>query len=174
MTKSKYLRKCNKLFRKAKRNGVTLDFNPYSFNPNRLNCLWHGGHIATVKVSKGLEIDIAAIGDVIARLYDENGVMIASSKDKSNQGAFESNMIQYIKDDNALVLAEGKGLLELLNNNWIEYDGILEHSKTGKRYFVDLGMIVDNILDNNILEAIDQVLDSLDSIKKEILDTAKL
>ncbi len=38
--------------------------------------------------------------------------------------------------------------------------------------FIDLGMICDNFLDNNVLLAVEQVLDSIEEIKAEIIDVA--
>lgn len=169
MDKVAYKAKCDALFEKAKAKGVILHFNPERLTFNRTNCLWLGGNIAVIEVDKNLCIDISAIGDVIAILYDENKDELASSKDKSNQGAFESNMSFYIKDDEELRQLLEDGRLVLRNNNWIEYGGIIYDEKTNKKYFIDLGMIVDNILDDDALVAIDQVLDDLDEIKEEIL-----
>ena len=169
MNKVTYKAKCDALFEKAKAKGVILHFNPERLTFNRTNCLWLGGNIAVIEVDKNLCIDISAIGDVIAILYDENKDELASSKDKSNQGAFESNMSFYIKDDEELSQLLEDGRLVLRNNNWIEYGGIIYDEKTNKKYFIDLGMIVDNILDDDALVAIDQVLDDLDEIKEEIL-----
>ena len=169
MDKVTYNAKCDALFKKAKAKGVILHFNPERLTLNRTNCLWLGGNIAVIEVDKTLCIDISAIGDVIAILYDENKDELASSKDKSNQGAFESNMSFYIKDDEELRQLLEDGRLVLRNNNWIEYGGIIYGEKTNQKYFIDLGMIVDNILDDDALVAIDQVLDVLDVIKEEII-----
>ena len=173
MTKKQYRKKCQKLFCKAKRLGVKLKFNQDWFHHHRLNCLWHGGTVAEIVVSKELVVELNAYGDVIATLYDANGRELAYSKDKSNGGAFTDNMYPYLTMDVQLRNALETDLLKLSNNNWIEYDGYVLNKETGKMEFVDLGMIVDNIVDDDILCAIKEVLGSLDDIKLEILDVAK-
>lgn len=173
MTKKQYRKKCQKLFCKAKRLGVKLKFHQAWFHHQRLNCLWHGGTVAEIIVSKELTIELNAYGDVRATLYDEQGEELAYSKDKSNTGAFEDNMYPYLTTDKQLKEALEKNLLKLDNNNWIEYDGYLLDKKTGKMEFVDLGMIVDNIVDDDILIAINEVLDSLEQVKEEILWVAR-
>lgn len=173
MTKKQYRKKCQKLFCKAKRLGVKLKFYQDYFHYKRLNCLWHGGTIARIIVSKELEIELNAYGDVRATLYDENGKELAYSKDKSNTGAFTDNMYPYLTTDEQLHETLEKDLLKLDNNNWIEYDGYVLNKESGKMEFVDLGMIVDNIVDDDILCAIKQVLDSLEEVKKEILDVVR-
>ena len=172
MTKRQYHKKCQKLFCKAKRLGVKLEFYPDSFHHKRLDCLWYGGRVAVIVVSPEIEIELCAYGDVIAVLYDENGKEIAYSKDKSNNGAFEDNMRPYLKTDKQLRLALEEKRLVLMNNNWIEYDGYLSNKATGKICFIDL-MVYDNLVDDNILLAIKQVLDSLEEIKEQILKEAK-
>ena len=173
MTKKQYLKKCQKLFCKAKRLGVKLKFNQDWFHHHRLNCLWHGGTVAEIVVSKELVIELNAYGDVIATLFDWNGEELARSKDKSNNGAFENNMYPYLTTDRQLKEVIEQNRLRLDNNNWIEYDGYVLDKNTGKMEFVDLGMIVDNIVDDDILIAINEVLDSLEQVKEEILWVAK-
>ena len=167
MKKQEYLDKCNVLFKKAKDKGVELIFNPKSYSPKKLNCLWHGGNIAYIKFADGLMIDIFANGDVIATLFDKDGEEVVRSKDKCNVGAFEDNMRSYINTDKQLEKAIKSGRLVLSNNNWIEYDGIIEEN--GVKHIIDLYMYVDNLLDDNILIAIEQVLDDLDERKEQIL-----
>lgn len=146
---------------------MELIFSPENYSANKLNCLWHGGNIAYIKFSDGLMIDIFANGDVIATLFDKDGEEIAHSKDKSNIGAFEDNMRSYIDTDRQLENAIKSGRLVLSNNNWIEFDGLIEENCV--KHIIDLYMYVDNLLDDNILTAIEQVLDDLDECKKEIL-----
>lgn len=173
MTKKQYRKKCQRLFCKAKKLGVKLKFHQDYFHYLRLNCLWHGGTIAEIIVAKDFIIELNAYGDVIATLYDENGEELAYSKDKSNTGAFTDNMYPYLTTDKQLDNALEKNLLKLCNNNWIEYDGLILDKKTGRMEFVDLGIIVDNIVDDDILYAIEQVLDCLEEIKEEIMYVAK-
>ena len=173
MTKKQYRKKCQKLFCKAKRLGVKLEFNPRNFHHKRLNCMWYGGTIANIIVSSELIIDISAIGDVIVTLYDENDNELVTSKDKSNSGALFNNMFPYLTTDKQLYQAIDEELLELHSNNWLEYDGYVLDKATNKMELIDLGMAIDNLLDNHILRAIKEVLDSLDKIKDEIIEMAK-
>ena len=171
MTKRKYKNKCRKLFEKAKALGVELDFSPKQFDPNKLNCLWHGGWYAYIKLSEDLDIEIGAMGDVCASLFDRSGEQIAYVKDKGNDGYFSEAMRGYIRDDKHLKELLNAGALVLENNNWIEYGGIYyPYGRDVPGIAVDLGMITDNIVDDDVLNAIDDVLSSLEEIKKDILD----
>ena len=171
MTKRRYKKKCRKLFEKAKAFGVELDFSPRQFDPNKLNCLWHGGWYAYIKVREDLDIEIGVIGDVCAALLDRNGEQIAYVKDKSNGGAFSEYMRGHIRDDKHLKELLDAGDLVLENNNWIEYGGIYyPHGRTYPGIALDLGIITDNIVDDDVLNAIDDVLSSLDEIKQDLID----
>ena len=78
-------------------------------------------------------------------------------------------MHYYIKDDKQLEKMLKKGRLTLDNNNWVEYGGVIYPESENKGGLtIDLGMRTDNILDDNVLEAIDQVLDDLVNIVTEI------
>ena len=171
MTKRKYKNKCLKLFDKAKTLGVELDFSPKQFDPKKLNCLWHGGWYAYIKLSEELDIEIGVMGDVCATLFDRSGEQIAYVKDKNNDGAFSEYMRGYIRDDKYLKELLEAGDLVLENNNWIEYDGIYyPYGRDIPGIAVDLGIITDNIVDDDVLNAIDDVLSSLDEIKQDILN----
>lgn len=172
MRKREFDAKCKKLFRKAIERGLTLHFEPNYFDHKRLNCIWYGGTIATIKVSDSLSVEIDAYGDVRATLFDSKDNELAYVKDKNNSGIFYDEMSCYIRDDGHLKRLLESGRLVLDNNNWIEYDGIV--NKGGERsQFVDLGMIVDNIVDDDILTAIEQILDNINDIAEEILEVAK-
>ena len=171
MTKRKYKNKCRKLFEKAKVLGVELDFSPKQFDPNKLHCLGHGGWYAYIKLSEDLDIEIGAMGDVCASLFDRSGEQIAYAKDKGNGGYFSEAMRGYIRDDKHLKELLNAGDLVLENNNWIEYGGIYyPYGRDVPGMAVDLGIITDNIVDDDVLNAIDDVLSSLEEIKKDILD----
>ncbi len=171
MTKRKYKNKCRKLFDKANALGVELDFSPRQFDPNKLNCLWHGGWYAYIKLSEDLDIEIGAMGDVCASLFDRSGEQIAYTKDKGNGGYFSEAMRGYIRDDKHLKELLNAGDLVLENNNWIEYGGIYyPYGRDVPGIAVDLGIITDNIVDDDVLNAIDDVLSSLVEIKRDILD----
>lgn len=173
MDKRNYNKKCKALFKKANELGLDLIFNPELFNHRRLNCLWYGGGLATIKVSDTFKVELNIYGDVRAELTDKNGRELASVRDKNNGGAFSEYMQSYLKTDNGLSAAVKSGRLTLENNNWIEYDGVVKENEADSTgVFIDLGMICDNILDDDILSAIDQALDFIEEIKKEIIDVA--
>lgn len=166
MTKEDYEKAVDRLFDKATALKLKLNFNPGYYKPERLDCLWHGGNIATIYVNKEISIDISAIGDVRAIYYNKDGEEEARVKDKGNGGFFENEMDSYLANDEELLQAIEDERLVLDNNNWIEFDGFIVYR--GKKYFIDLGLY-DNITDsNNILEAIDEVLDNYKVIKEEI------
>lgn len=174
MNRRSYKKKCKALFMKAKELGLKLVFYPTSFKHRRLNCLWYGGGLATIEVSEAFAIELNIYGDVRAELTDDAGNELASVTDKNNGGVFSEYMLPYIKTDKQLEDALESGKLTLGNNNWIEYDGVIKTCDTDSTgVFVDLGMICDNILDDDILSAIEQVLDSIEEIKKEISDAAE-
>lgn len=169
MTREQYKRKCDALFNKAKSVGVELSFHPESFDMNRLNCLWYGGDLAVIKVSETLSVTLDVRGDVYAELSDKEGRFLAYVKDKGNTGRFYDEMHQFIQNDQELLEALDDGRLKLDYNNWVEYNGVAyknSDDKVGK--FIDLGLIVDNILDDDILTAINEALDRITDIVQEI------
>ncbi len=58
MNEIEYKKRCDALFQKAKSLHLELLFEPNDFDPQRLNCLWHGGKITEVKVSDKLSMAI--------------------------------------------------------------------------------------------------------------------
>lgn len=175
MTKNQYKRKCAFLFRKARNLGLKLEFSPKRFIPERLNCLWYGGYLATIKVSDSPQIDLSIQGDVRAFLTDVHGNILEEAIDKNNAGAFTKYMIPHLKTDRELKKALKNGRLMLENNNWIEYDGIVFSNRNSDKVevYIDLGLVCDNVLNDNILTAIGQALDSVEEIKDEILQVAE-
>lgn len=174
MTKQKYKEKCKSLFEKAESLGLELKFSPEDYDCRRLNCLWYGGELAGIKVSEGLSIELDVYGDVYASLSDKNGNVIAYVKDKNNAGAFNDEMLPYLKTDKQLKTALNRGLLQLDYGNWVEYDGVIKKSAVDERgEFVDLGIVCDNVLEDNILDAIDSALDAYENIVQEILSVAE-
>mgnify|MGYP005791037881 CR=1 FL=1 len=174
MNKRKYKAKCRALFEKAKTLGLELEFCPQSYDNNRLNCLWYGGQLAVIKVSDKLSIELSICGDVYAEFVDRKGNEMACVKDKNNSGAFTKYVSPYLKNDRQLLAAIDSNRLYLGNNNWIEYDGLLKKLASDKLYqFVDLGLICNNILDDDILVAIDSALDRYKDIAAEILAVAE-
>lgn len=174
MTQEQYKRKCDALFEKAKGIGVELSFHPENFDSDRLNCLWYGGELAVIKVTDLFSVELNICGDVYAELTDKSGSQLAYVKDKGNTGRFYDEMSSYIKDDGELLLALDDGRLKLDYNNWVEYDGVIKSNIADERgIFIDLGIICDNILDDDILNAIMQALDLLETIKEEIKSVAE-
>ena len=111
------------------------------------------------------------MGDVCASLFDRSGEQIAYAKDKGNGGYFSEAMRGYIRDDKHLKELLNVGDLVLENNNWIEYGGIYyPYGRDVPGIAVDLGIITDNIVDDDVLNAIDDVLSNIDEIKRDILD----
>lgn len=174
MDKRSYKMKCKALFKKAKELGLELIFCPEYFDNKRLNCLWYGGELATIKVSEKFAIELYIYGDVRAELVDKDGNELESVIDKNNGGAFGEYMQSHLKTDKQLETAIESGRLTFGNNNWIEYDGIVKADDAETSgMFIDLGIICDNILDDDILVAIEQALDSVEDIKQEICDVAE-
>lgn len=174
MNRRNYKKKCQALFLKAKELGLKLVFYPKRFKHRRLNCLWYGGWLATIKVSETFAIELYIYGDVRAELTDDLGNELASVTDKNNGGVFSEYMLPYIKTDKQLKDALEGGRLTLWNNNWIEYDGVVKKNAADEiSAFIDLGLICDNILDDDILIAIEQALDSFKDLKKEVCDIAE-
>ena len=116
---------------------------------------WYGGVIATISCSNDV-YTVVANGDVIAVLYDKTtGNDIAYVKDKSNSGAFNSEMCSYIENDAQLYEfsrdENPKYKLVFSYNNWFEI--FLNKSKgkyTDQCYVSDS----DNVFDV-IAEAVD-------------------
>lgn len=169
MDKRIYKKKCNALFKKAKKLGVMLDFSPEHFNHRRLDCLWYGGKIAEIKTSDRISIVLSICGDVKAVLLDKSGNVIEGVSDTSNCGAFYSVMGSYLQSDYELYRAIENDRLVLENNNWVEYDGYMKNSDNEFCVWTDLGCSGDNVLDGgDILEAINEALDNIETIQEEI------
>lgn len=167
MTKRKYKKRCKALFKKAKKLGLELEFNPEKFDCKRLDSFWYGGEFATIKVSDELSVVLSICGDVSAYLLDEEGEEIEGVLDN---GTLYDNMSPYLSDDDKLFQALENNKLILEDNNWIEYDGIFKVPGTNNYAFTDIGSYGDNKLDGDILEAINEALDDIDSI----IDSIKL
>ena len=172
MTKTELTAKLDQLFEKAKKLGVELDLDPNNLDPDRLHCLWYNGWIAEINLCDLISIAICVYGDVYATLLDEFDNEICSVADKSNSGQFKDKMRSLIANDRELESKIQSGLLVLENNNWVEYQGVVyqdadrSHNRVGGT--IDIGLYEDNILDDNILEAIEQVLDDISTIREQI------
>ena len=175
MTHEEYLEKCETLAAKAKEKGVELDFNPQDYDEKHLHCLWNSGWFAEIKLDEHFSIALTIYGDVRATLFDSNDNEIASVRDEQNAGWFRKEMEDHIKDDDQLAFFMLDGSLVLDNNNWVEYSGIYYKNPDDQTGItIDIGVYEDTLLDNNILKAIDQVLDDLDTIKDQIKKYANI
>ena len=175
MTKDEFNAKLNLLFAKAKAQEVEIDFDRDDLDPDHLHCLWHHGWVAEIHIGDHMSIAICVYGDVYASLLDDLDNKVCSVADKSNSGQFKDKMAAHIANDQELEDKINSGLLVLENNNWVEYQGVIyrpdrSHNRYGET--VDIGLYEDNILDDNILDAIDQVLDNIPTIREQIIKHA--
>lgn len=121
-----------------------------------------------------MSVELGIHGDVYAELTDKDRQFFTYVKDKGNTGRFNDEMSPYIQNDQELSEALDDGRLKLDYNNWIEYDGVIKGSASDKCCtFIDLGIICDNILDDDIITAIEQALDTIEEIKAEIIGVAE-
>lgn len=93
-------------------------------NPEHENVFWHGGIVAEIQSSKGKYI-INARGIVSCDLIlKDNNELLASVKDKNEDGLFAKEMSGFIKNDKELneILADKHELYKMIiyNNNWFE------------------------------------------------------
>lgn len=107
-----------KLTNYVKEKGAVLTINDWNDETHQ-HSLWFGGTAATITY-KGNKLEISAIGDVRAWLFDENGEEVARVKDKANNGNFYSVMYQYIESDEKLVSLRDTGRLVIDDGNWWE------------------------------------------------------
>lgn len=96
-------------------------------NPARLETLWYGGTIVTLEYN-GKIGKIAAVGDVCFNIRNENNTgYTCMYRNTSNTGVSEGSwLFDHIASDEEFENNIAVGLLEWLNNNWIDfsiYDG---------------------------------------------------
>lgn len=155
-------RELRRLKSKAQKVGISLEVTQY-IDKKHQNCLWYGGEVANA-MRGDLELTIIAAGDVIAELADENGELLAYSKDKSNSGCFYDEMKRYIPTDRVLRKSLQMCRLQLLNNNWFEWSVF---DRAENRY-IGPGCF-DNIFDEDDLLSI-LTVDSLNEVFDYAID----
>ena len=133
---------------------LNIDANDF-FDDDHLDCTWYGEYLADIEY-KGIEVYIGVFGDV--RLDGCYNGMFIDYVNKSNSGAFQSDLYYGIPDDATLRrLMEAKWEKEdddhlyVGNNNWVEY-------------FVGDTGYSDVCNEDNVLEAIGEVLDTIEDI----------
>lgn len=150
----------------AEKKGAVLDISEKSFqDDNHLDCTWYGGYLAEVKY-KDMTISIGVFGEV--RLDGCYNGMFIDYVNKSNSGAFQSDLYYGIPDDatlRRLMEAEWENEeddhLYVGNSNWVEM-------------FIKGTSLCDVLNSDNVLEAIEEVLDTIeDSYKLYLEDIGK-
>lgn len=143
--------KIKTLKKKAEKFDAEIDINTDKIiDENHLNCFWYGGHIGTIRY-KGYECYITVCGDINISVYQsDNNAPVFEYINKNNTGAYsETAVLKYIEDDKALSELEAKELIGWKNNNWVELT-----VKNPENKYINL---LDTVLDNNVLDAFDNV-----------------
>lgn len=170
MTQKEFEAKIAKIKAQEKEFGVKIDFD--IIDKDHLNCLWYGGYVGSIEYPDGWKIIIEVNGDVdIAGFVDGEQF---DSRDKNNSGAAFDDLAETfdVDDDKLAELETYDGEIDwdgdpsnspnrivYNNNNWVEFNF---ESPEGK--FIDVGMTLDNILDNNVLDAFDDIADFEESL----------
>lgn len=97
--------------------------------PERFELFWYGGPIITLKY-KNRELVISAIGDVCFDIMNKNGISCQCHyRNTNNTGvAPNSDVFDVITNDDEFESYIAVGLVNWINNNWIEYS-IFENDK---------------------------------------------
>lgn len=126
---------------------------------DHLNCLWYGGVIGSLEY-KGYTVSVEVHGDVnVSVLSEKYDDVLCEYKNKNNSGVQSHEILKYIGDDSQLEALASEGRLAWENNNWVEFVVL---DKDGN--VVDTPM-VETVLDDNILDAFDDV-----SFYKNLID----
>lgn len=141
------LKKC------AKEHNAVLEVNQ-KLTTKRYSSLWYGGSIAAVKFQNGYTMNVDAIGDVFATLYDKDENTLAESRDKNNAGIFAEEMRCFFATDKKLIEEERAGRLIVNNNNWYEISVI-----DPENHWHDLEWVADG---DNWASAIQDAIEGLD------------
>ena len=150
------------LKKKAKDLGAEIKIDENIYDNEHLNCFWYGGYIGSI-VYKNYMIDIEVQGEVRLTVLDEDGNELCEYVNKNNSGVTRFDEVyDVIKNDKHLVELGEKGLLYWSNNNWVEF---FLRNKDGE----DSGKVFD-ILDDNIVEAFDDIEDYIEIIEEHIAE----
>ena len=126
-----------------------------------LNCFWYGGEtLGLIKLSNGWTVHINVCGIVRLSGTTEDGTEIDYEND-SNDGAWGKDVASIIKNDEHLRALEEVSLMEWQNNNWVEFNLVDPDGK-----YHECGDTMDNILDENVLDAFLPVSAFMDTVKE--------
>lgn len=128
------------LVQKYKDIGAKLEYDLH--DPNHLDCLWYGGGVAWIKFPDGWELVVEANGEI--RIDCEVDGKEVYFVDKVNLGSAYEELGRDFDDSDVDKFVYG-------NNNWFEVNAI---SPDGE--FIDL-FNADNVLDDNILDALEDL-----------------
>ena len=150
MTEKEFKARLAKIKSQEKRFGCKIEIKDL-IDKDHLNCVWYGGDVGAIKY-KGCTFVIRAAGDI--RLHGRIKGETIDIVDKSNSGRVYDELGSRLTDkefEKLLNSEDEDNCLIYGNNNWFEVDMILPDGQ-----YVDLSF-GDNVLDDNILEAFEDV-----------------
>ena len=115
MSKETQEKRFKELIQKAEALGYTLEYDK-QLDPNKRSSLWNYRYIARLKINDDISIQLDVIGDVCVYIGEDK------FKDKSNSGRVGKELSAYYKSDSELYDAINSGVVELIDNNWYEYN----------------------------------------------------
>ena len=143
---------------------LTLNEKMISSDLQMLDVLWFHGVPASI-TKDGATIEIVASGEVSASLLDENGNEVCHAYTNGRGNTFAEDIKEYVHNDDELNQLRNSGRLVFSLNNWFEAVGTAE----GHSECFDLG----DVLDDDLFEAIDQVLDDLPGMVARIREQSE-
>ena len=138
---------------------VVLDEDTF-IDDEHLNCFWYGGEIGSIKFNNGWTVNISVSGEVRLNGQTAEGEEI-DYVNKNNDGAWGEDVASIIHGDSHLAALEDESLVEFGNNNWVEFNFTDPDGN-----FCDCGISMDNLLDDNVLDAFLPVSSFLDAIEE--------
>lgn len=129
----------------------------------KCSSIWYGGILASVTSGEN-EFSLYAYGDVRAYLIDKrSNETVAYVKDKTNDGCFDDEMAQYIKNDTHLtaIIRQEDPIysLEIDNNNWFEtFLDKLNGEETDNSFVSEC---------DNVFEAIAEIVENIEKWAEE-------
>lgn len=133
---------------KALELGITLNIDENIFiDDNHLDCFWYGGYIGSIEYDDW-KIIIEVNGYVHAYIAPKNGNDESYYINRDNSGAWGKNICDFISGDlQKQELTQNKEMI-FNHNNWVEW----RIQPPGKDVYDPITQF-DNILDDNVLEA---------------------
>ncbi len=103
-------------------NDISVSFSE-QFCGDRLALIWYGKDIITLECGNRVG-KISAIGDVIFNVKSEqDNSIVAYYRNTDNTGMdTDSDVLDFISNDEELASGEAVGLVNFLCNNWLEFD----------------------------------------------------